>query len=79
MTQTPTGDRVRLEVTGMTCGNCVAHVREALADVDGVRAVDVDLESGRADVAGGGLDRGALIAAIRAAGYDVEGGAPERR
>jgi len=79
MTVTPTGDRETLEVTGMTCGNCVAHVRAALEGVAGVRAVEVDLGSGRAEVAGEGLDREALVASVRGAGYDVAAGGREGR
>lgn len=64
-------DAMELEVVGMTCGNCVAHVSEALEGVDGVGAVEVDLEDGRARVTGARLDRDALVAATRAEGYDV--------
>lgn len=62
-----------LEVVGMTCGNCVAHVSEALEGVDGVSAVEVDLETGHARVHGVSIDRDALVAAVRAEGYDVTG------
>ena len=37
-----------LTVTGMTCANCVRHVRDALAQIPGVTDVVVDLASGRA-------------------------------
>jgi copper ion binding protein len=33
-------------VTGMTCGHCVAAVRDELGKIAGVRRVDVDLGSG---------------------------------
>lgn len=36
-----------ITVSGMTCANCVRHVRDALGEMPGVRAVDVDLASGR--------------------------------
>lgn len=32
-----------LEVEGMTCGNCVRHVNEALTELEGVGRVDVRL------------------------------------
>ncbi len=35
-----------ISVTGMTCQNCVGHVREALSALPGVRTADIDLESG---------------------------------
>ncbi|NHB85296.1 heavy-metal-associated domain-containing protein [Tessaracoccus sp. HDW20] len=31
-------------VSGMTCGNCVNHVTEEVAEVDGVTNVNVTLE-----------------------------------
>ena len=33
-------------VTGMTCAHCVAAVTEELSRLDGVSAVDVDLNAG---------------------------------
>ncbi|GAA1394128.1 heavy-metal-associated domain-containing protein [Luteococcus peritonei] len=33
-------------VTGMTCGHCVNHVTEEVSALDGVQAVDVQLEGG---------------------------------
>lgn len=57
----------RLEIEGMTCGHCKKAVAEALASVEGVRRVDVDLDEGRAEVEGGDLDR--LVAAVRDEGY----------
>ena len=37
-----------IRVQGMTCGNCVRHVTEALLGVPGVRSADVDLAGGSA-------------------------------
>lgn len=42
----------RLTIKGMTCLNCVRHVREALLAVDGVQQVQIDLTSGRAEIQG---------------------------
>ncbi|WGW11935.1 heavy-metal-associated domain-containing protein [Saxibacter everestensis] len=33
-------------VSGMTCGHCVASVTEELTAIDGVQAVNVDLNAG---------------------------------
>ena len=33
-------------VTGMTCGNCSAHVTEEVSEIDGVKAVNVSHETG---------------------------------
>lgn len=37
-------------VTGMTCGSCVARVTSALGKVDGVESVSVSLAAGEATV-----------------------------
>ena len=66
--------RVSLTIGGMTCPNCVRHVRQALQSVAGVESVEVDLASGRAEVtrAGNGLDLKTLVAAVDRAGYTAE-------
>jgi copper chaperone CopZ len=60
-----------IDVTGMSCGNCVAHVEEALQGVDGVSRVTVDLERAHADVEGAGVDTNELVEAVVGAGYGV--------
>ena len=37
--------RYQLEVSGVSCGSCVAHVDEALRAVQGVRSARVHLET----------------------------------
>ncbi|MDD6383283.1 MAG: heavy metal translocating P-type ATPase, partial [Selenomonadaceae bacterium] len=39
-----------LTIKGMMCAHCQKHVHDALAKMDGVTAVTVDLEGGKADV-----------------------------
>lgn len=58
-------------VPGMHCGHCKAAVEEEVGAVDGVEAVDVDLETKAVTVRGSGLDDGALRAAIGEAGYEA--------
>ena len=58
-------------VTGMTCGHCVASVREEVSEVAGVEAVDVDLASGRMVVTGNGVSDEAVRSAVAEAGYGV--------
>jgi copper ion binding protein len=41
---------VTVTVTGMTCGHCASSVREEVADIPGVTAVDVDLATGKVTV-----------------------------
>jgi len=56
-------------VTGMTCGHCVASVSEEIAEIDGVEAVDVVLETGDVTVTSTApLDRAAVRAAVEEAG-----------
>ncbi|MBO5897925.1 MAG: heavy metal translocating P-type ATPase [Clostridia bacterium] len=62
---------VTISVKGMMCPHCVAHVKKALEAVDGVEAVEVSLDNANATVAGS-ADRAALIAAVKAAGYEAE-------
>lgn len=57
-------------VTGMTCGHCVASVKEEVGEVPGVTAVDVDLVSGRVSITGA-ADDSLVRAAIKEAGYQV--------
>jgi len=61
-----------LKIGGMTCQNCARHVREALQKVPGVKSLDVNLEAGRADVDGEGLDLKALAAAVEREGYTAD-------
>ena len=68
---------VELQVTGMTCGHCVASVTEELEEVPGVKNIDVILNKGGVsnvtvvtDVA---LDDEALRDAVAEAGYELVG------
>ena len=56
---------IQLKVEGMHCLKCVARVKEALENVDGVASAEVVLEPGSATVTGT-ADADALIAAIEA-------------
>jgi copper chaperone len=62
---------IRLRVDGMTCKNCVGHVREALAGVPGALRVEVDLLPGEARVEGS-PDPTALLAAVAEEGYSAQ-------
>ena len=41
---------IRVSIEGMSCENCVRHVREALSRLEGVTGVRVSLENGEAKV-----------------------------
>ena len=57
-------------VSGMTCGHCKSAVVNEVLQVPGVRAVDVDLDSGRLTVRGDADDE-AIRKAVDEAGYAV--------
>ena len=63
-------------VSGMTCAHCVSSVTEELGEIDGVEAVEVDLNVGglsRVTVhSSGPIDDAALTAAVEEAGYARE-------
>ncbi len=58
------------DVKGMTCGHCVRSVTEEITGVEGVSAVDVNLEAGTATVTGDAAPD-AVKAAVVEAGFEV--------
>lgn len=62
-------ESIILQVQGMTCGHCAKTVERHARDVPGVEDAKVDLQ--RATLTARGGTREALVAAVRAAGYDV--------
>jgi copper chaperone len=64
-------EEVLYTVPGMHCAHCERAVKEELATVPGVAAVEVDLETKLVTVTGDALDDGALRAAIDEAGYEA--------
>ena len=59
-------------VEGMTCGHCVAAVKEEVGALPGITAVLVELDSGRLVVdSSDDLDRDAVAAAVDEAGYTL--------
>ena len=60
-------------VTGMTCGHCVASVKEEVGALDGVSDVAVDLQSGRLTVTSAApLPDSAVTAAGEEGGYTAQ-------
>lgn len=64
------------DISGLTCGHCVAHTTEALEALDGVSAVAIDLVKGGTSHAKitykGTLPDDAIRAAVGEAGYTLE-------
>lgn len=64
----------KIVVKGMTCGNCVNHVTEALKGLSGVTNVDVQLEGGNVTIeSASALDESLVKDAVEEAGYSVVG------
>jgi Cu+-exporting ATPase len=70
-TATPTVDRARLDIEGMTCASCAARIEKKLSRVEGVEACSVNFATEEAavsyDPALVAMDE--LIHAVEAAGY----------
>jgi Cu+-exporting ATPase len=62
-----------LPIAGMTCASCVNRIERHLNRAAGVRSANVNLATERATVEydPGLIDRGGIVSAIEAAGYDV--------
>ncbi len=58
------------QISGMTCGHCVAAVEAAIRQVTDVLEVSVDLKSGRVVVFGNPSDD-QIIVAVEDAGYEA--------
>jgi Cu+-exporting ATPase len=66
--------QLTLQVSGMTCASCVAHVEGALAELEGVTGAVVNLGLGTARVTyiPGVVSTSAMKRAVRDAGYDAQ-------
>lgn len=63
-----------LDIEGMMCQHCVAHVNKALSGIEGVEAVEVSLENKNAAVTlAADVSDDALVKAVVDAGYEVKG------
>jgi copper chaperone len=60
----------KLKIDGMTCGHCAMHVQKALAGIDGVTSVEVNLQAGEAEIEGSATGE-SLIKAVEAEGYSA--------
>lgn len=58
-------------VRGIHCQSCVANISESVDAVDGVSAVEVDLEAEKVVVRGERFDDATVRAAIATTGYEA--------
>lgn len=66
-------ETTRIKVEGMTCGGCVASVKRALQQIEGVATVDVSLDQAQARVEydPARVNESQLRTAIEDAGFDA--------
>jgi copper chaperone CopZ len=62
---------ITYSIPGMSCAHCRAAITAEVTAVDGVEAIDVDLDTKLVGISGEGLDDAALRAAIDEAGYEA--------
>lgn len=69
-------ETILLNITGLTCGHCVASVTEELEEIDGIETVDVSLVKEGVSQAkvtvSTPVDDGALRDAVTEAGYELQ-------
>jgi copper chaperone len=65
-----TSQKIRLQVSGMTCSGCSEAVKRVIRKHDTDAMVDVDLDTGRVDVVTHAAPD-ALAAAVTKAGYQT--------
>lgn len=59
-----------INIEGMSCGHCVAHVKKALSELKDTKVIEVSLENKHAVVDTDIIDN-EIISAIDEAGYEV--------
>ena len=64
-------ETINFRIQGMSCGHCVASVKQAIQSVQGVDSVTVDLESGSAKVQGEAAIVEEIKKAVQEQGYSA--------
>ena len=62
---------VKLNISGMSCGRCVAHVEKALSALPGVTVHTVTIGSAEVETDAGSAASVPLVEAVRNAGYEA--------
>lgn len=62
-------EQLFFKINGMKCGGCTAAIEKAVKALDGVEAVEVDLDTSMASVKGS-VNGDDVVAAIDAAGFN---------
>ena len=61
-----------IRIDGMTCGNCVRHVRQALEGVEGLEVSSVEIGGAEVSYDPDEVSREQIIEAIKEEGYVAE-------
>jgi copper chaperone len=64
--------QMNLKIAGMSCGHCVARVRKALQEIDGVQVETVEVGSATLRFDPTRTSEAAVVSALGEAGYAVE-------
>ncbi len=74
-------EHITLEIRGMSCASCVAHIRDALVKLDGVLSANVNLATEQASVeyVGDAVSLEDMRRAVEGAGYQFLGTVGEER
>jgi copper chaperone len=59
-----------LQIDGMSCGHCVARVKKALSNLDGVEVRNVEVGSAEMSYDPSRVSPGQVLEAVDAAGYE---------
>jgi copper chaperone len=62
-------ERLKLAVSGMSCGHCVSRVKKTLSDVPGVKVTDVSVGEATVEFDPTAQSIAAVLAALDSAGY----------
>ncbi len=65
-----------LPIEGMSCGHCVAAVKDVLGEIPGVEVLDVEIGSAQVRYDADAVSRAQLVKAIEAEGYTVRDALP---
>ncbi|HEY0779180.1 MAG TPA: cation transporter [Gemmatirosa sp.] len=65
-------ESLQLAITGMSCGHCIASVRQALGHLDGVEVQNVAIGSARVTYDPARTRPDAIADAVRDEGYDAQ-------
>ena len=66
-------DRMTMQIDGMSCAHCVKAVRDALSDLPGLQVERVDVGSATVAYDAAQVTKGAVLDAVRDAGYEPAG------